>query len=231
MDPNQTHQILKKPLFWLFVLLSVFSVKGVILSVIFPFFQEPDEQIHYATIQHLAEPTEKAWPIATSGKGAHVVSDISTFGFSEETIKSAQATQFDEVKFQKENTQAFSQSAIGLNENEIVENKWKRYLDIYPSNTSRTASFYYFLGTKIEQWLSGHSILTRLFSIRFLSVVFGALVVLLAYLTTRKIGLSKRNSLIFAALVAFQPMFSASSAQANIDIALIFAFSLYAYIS
>lgn len=231
MDLNQTFLILKKPLFWLSVLLFVFIIKGVILSILFPFFQGPDEQIHYATIQHLAEPTEKSWPIIKSEKRAAIGSDISTFRFSEETIRGAQATQFDEVKFQNENTQEFSRSALGLNENEIIKNNWKRYVDVYPSNTSGTVSIYYFLGTKIEQALVHQSILTRLFSIRVLSVILGAFVVWLAYLTSRKVGLSEHQSLIVATLVVFQPMFSASASQVNIDIALILAFSVYIYIS
>lgn len=231
MNPNQTPGISKKPLFWLSILLFVFITKGVFLSILFPFFQGPDEQLHYATIQHHDEPREKTWPITRSATRVGVGSDISTFGFSEETIRSAQTTGFDEVKFQNENTQEFSQSATGLNENEIINNKWKKYIDIYPTNTSGTSSIYYSLGTKIEQLLSDRSILTRFFSIRFLSIAFGALVVLLAYLTARKIDLSERNSLIIATLVAFQPMLSASASQVNIDIALILAFSSYIYVS
>ncbi|MDP3956962.1 MAG: phospholipid carrier-dependent glycosyltransferase [bacterium] len=194
-----------------------------------PFFQGPDEQVHYATIQYLAEPEIKSWPITVEREKSQTGSDISTYGFSEETIKSAQATQFDEVKFQNENTQEFSQSPIGVNENEVVRDTWKRYIDIYPTNTSGAASVYYFLGTKIEQLLSQQSILTRFLSIRLLSVALGALVVWLAYLTTQKIGLSRWQSLIIAALVAFQPMFSATAAIVNIDVALIFAFSLFIY--
>lgn len=231
MDRNQTPQIFKRPLFWLSILLFVFITKGVFLSVIFPFFQGPDEQLHYATIQHLAEPEIKSWPINVRSGDPNDGANISTFHFSEETIKSAQATQFDEVKFQKENTQAFSLSDTGLNENEIIGNDWKRYIDVYPTNTSSTASVYYFLGTKIEQALAEHSILTRLFSIRFLSVILGALVLLFAYLTAKKIGFSERNSIIVAVLIAFQPMFAASAAQVNVDIALILAFSWFTYLS
>lgn len=218
----------KRSSFWLSVLLFVFIIKGVFLSVLFPFFQGPDEQIHYATIQHLAEPTEKTWTMRQREE-KHINSDIATFNFSEETIRSAQLSQFDEVKFQSENTQAFSQSAIGFNENEIAQNKWKRYLDTYPANTSGTTSVYYLLGTQIEQALADQSILTRFFSVRLFSVILGAFVVLLTYLTARKVGLSPQNSLIAAALVAFQPMLSTSAAQVNIDIALILSFSIFIY--
>ena len=230
MENKRFFAFLKAPKFILLLILAVFLLKGAFLSIIFPFFQAPDEQLHYATIQQRAEPREKTWPIEKGTDGANGI-DISTYHFSEETIKSAQATEFDGVKFQKENTQEFSQSAVGLNENKIIGNNWKRYIDISPSNTAGTLSVYYSLGTKIEQILSDQSILTRLFSARLLSVIMGALVVLLAYLTARKINLSKENSLIVATLVAFQPMFSVSASQVNIDIALILAFSFYIFFS
>ena len=130
--------MLKKPLFWLSILLFVFFLKGLILSILFPFFQEPDEQTHYATLQYLAEPKEKDWPIIKKPKDLIDGNNIATYHFSEETTKSAQAAQFDEVKFQNENTQEFYQSSVGLNENEIIGNTWKRYIDTYPTNTSAT---------------------------------------------------------------------------------------------
>ena len=229
MDPNQTSHTLKKPLFWLSILLFIFIMKGLVLGILFPFFQGPDEQTHYATLQYLAEPKEKSWPIIKKPKDLIDGNNIATYHFSEETIKSAQATGFDEVKFQNENTQSFSGSSFGPNEKAVAENSWKRYIDIYPTNTSGTVSVYYLLGTKIEQALSDQSILTRFFSIRLLSVVLGALVVLLTYLTARKMSFSEKNSLILAVLVAFQPMFSSTASIVNIDIALILAFSLFVY--
>ncbi len=228
MPFNQTLKISKKPLFWLSVLLFVFLAKGAIFSLSLPFFQGPDEQLHYATIQYRAEPTEKNWPLR------HMVrtidgGDISTYHFSEETIKSAQATQFDEVKFQNENTQTFTQSSTGINEPMIAESSWKRYIDTYQSDVSGTSSFYYSFGTQMEKLFSHQSILFRFFSIRLFSVILGTLVILLAYLTTRKIGFSAWHSLIVASLVAFQPMLATTAAQVNIDIALIFSFSLFIY--
>ncbi|MDD2766367.1 MAG: glycosyltransferase family 39 protein [Candidatus Moranbacteria bacterium] len=230
MNKQRFLAFIKAPEFILTLILVVFFFKGVFLSVLFPFFQAPDEQTHYATIQQRAEPNEKTWTIK-QGKDSSNGIDISTYHFSEETIQTAQKLQFDDVKFQKENTQEFSQSDRGLHEDEIMSNNWKRYIDTYPANISGTISFYYSLGAKVEQILSDQSILTRLFSMRLLSVVMGVLIVFLAYLISQKIGFSKQNSLIITALVAFQPMFSASASQVNIDIALILAFSFYIYAS
>ncbi|MDQ5901907.1 MAG: hypothetical protein QG606_123, partial [Patescibacteria group bacterium] len=209
------------------LIFSVFLLKGVFLSLLIPVFQNPDEQIHYGTVQYRAEPREKDWEIREIGRRDPVSSDISTYGLSEEVIRSAQSVQFDEIKFEKQNIQNFSQST----ENEILQSNWKHYIDTYPNNTSGTKSIYYEIASWLEQILSGESIFTRIFSLRLLAVLFGLGVVILAYLTAKKIGFSENLSLLFTALIAFQPMLSITGAQVNIDIALVFAFSLFFYAS
>lgn len=223
--------MLKRLYFPLFLIILLFLLKGTFLSAIFPFFQNPDEQVHYATIQYHAEPKEKTWSITKEKKVFNTSNDISTYHFSEETIKSAQKMQFDEIKFQKENIQTFSDTKMGFNEEEVLKNSWERYIDIYPTNTSGTISVYYILGSEIEKILSHTSVFVRFFSNRLLSVFLGVMVVLFAYLTAKKLGFSFRHSFFLAILVAFQPMFSASAAQVNIDIALIVSFSFFVYVA
>jgi hypothetical protein len=229
MPINQDSSFLKSPRFLLGLVLIVLLIKGLFFTAFLPIFQGPDEQTHYATIQYKAEPENKIWPIERKLKAMNDAKDISTYNFSEETVKSAQATQFDEVKFQSENTQHFSDDAVGPNEETITAHAWKPYIDTYPPTVSGTVSVYYFLATPLEKHLASESVLVRFFSIRLLSVFFGAGVVLLAYLTARKVGLSAWQGLTLAALVAFQPMFATTAAMVNIDIALVFAFSLFVY--
>jgi hypothetical protein len=211
------------------ILLFTFLAKGLFFVALFPLFQGPDEQVHYTTIQQRAEPKEKTWPIEKLPETKHDGKDISTYNFSEETTKSAQAVQFDEVKFQGENTQIFSEGSSGPGESAIKAHTWKPYIDTYPAATSGTDSIYYTLATWMEKWLASESLLARFFSIRMLSLLFGLGVVWLAYLTARRVNLSEWQSLVLAVLIAFQPMFTATSTMVNIDIALIFAFSLFVY--
>jgi len=230
MESNQTDSLSQRPVFWLIIVIAIFFLKGVFLSVLLPLFQGPDEQTHYATIQYLSESKEKSWPIVTK-KSIPEKNNIATYHFSQEIIKSAQITQFDEIISQRENTQEFSNSIQGLDENELLENHWKRYIDIYPVNTSGYSSFYYSVASALEKSFPDQSILFRFFMIRLISVFLGVAIVWLCYLTTRKIGLSSMQSLTIATLIAFQPMFSATAAIVNIDISLIFSFSLFTYAS
>lgn len=203
----------------------LFVIKGVFLAIIVPIFQNPDEQIHYGTVQHISEPEENFLAIKTQNKSLTLGSDISTYGLSEEVIKIAQVNQFDEVKFAQENIQHFP----GIPETEIVENHWKRYIDTTLNSTSGTKSIYYLIASWLEQAFSNQTILTRIFLARMLATLFGVGTVILAYLTARKIGFSEYIALLLTVLVAFQPMLSITAAQINIDIALIFSFSLFLY--
>ncbi len=207
----------------LFSILSLFVIKGVVLSLLMPALQNPDEQIHYGTVQFLAEPTTKDWPIQDIKKRVTNAADISTYGLSEEIIRSAQAIQFDEIKFEKQNIQDFSAEDV------LVTQNWKRYIDTYPANVSGTKSIYYMVAAETETLFAESDIFTRIFMARLLAVLFGLGTIILAYLIANKIGLSEQLSLLFTALLAFQPMFSITAAQVNIDIALIFAFSLFLY--
>ena len=210
------------------VLLVLFVIKGFFLVLLFPFFQQPDEQIHYATVQHWAEPTIKNWKIDQQGKVINNdLSDISTYRLTEETIQVAEKTQFDEIKFQKENTQHFSNNSAGPFESEILTNNWNSYVEFESNNVSGTWSTYYWIGAHIERLLSEQNLLLRFYSSRSVSIAIGSLIVLLSYCIARKAGLSSFGSLGLAGMVAFQPMFAATAAQVNIDIALIFSFSLY----
>lgn len=214
-----------RPFIWVPVTL-VFFVLGSWLALLVPFFQGPDEQVHYATLQHWAEPEEKTWPI-TENREFNRSDDIRTYRFSEEVREAAHQMQFDEIKWQPTNTQSFSAQQDGPKESEILENDWKRYIDTYPANTSGAWSLYYWMGSKIEASFVDYPIFDRLFFARLLSVCIGALIVLIAFTSARQLGWSPTIATLFASLIAFQPMFLATSTVINIDILLVLAFSLF----
>ncbi len=207
-------------------LIGLFFVLGAWLALLVPFFQGPDEQVHYATIQHWAEPDEKTWPV-TRNNEYNQSDDIRTYHFSEEVQEAAYRLQFDEIKWQPTNTHFFSATDEGLKEREVLQNDWKQYIDTYPANTSGTWSLYYWLGSGIERLLTDQSILDRIFFSRLLSVSIGVLTILIAFACARKLGWSQPLAVLFASLIAFQPMFLATSAVINIDILLVFAFSVF----
>lgn len=230
-EKQTTNTTTKKKNVWLLgILLVIFLLKGVLLTLLLPFLQGPDEQIHYATITYQAEPRERSWDIheKTPREDAH---DIATYHFSEELINSAKILRFDEVKFESENTQAFSfpNSTFGPEENTLLHNNWKPFITTSPPRVSHTTSFFYFVGSTLERLFSEQDILTRMLILRVFSVLLGTLIVLFAYLTARKIGFDRQISLLLTTLVAFQPMFSFMTAVINIDSALYASFAIFLY--
>lgn len=222
-----TTQEVEKWFVWI-PLVGLFLILGTWLALLIPFFQGPDEQVHYATLQRWAEPDEKTWPIIEDSR-LNQSDDIRSYHFSEEVRETAHRLQFDELKWQPTNTQSFSMNQVGQREVEVVGNSWKRYVDVYPANTSGTWSLYYWLGSDIEQFLVNQSILDRIFFARLFSLCIGALTVLVAFMIVRRLGWSPVPATLFASLIAFQPMFLATSTVINIDILLVFAFSLFFY--
>lgn len=227
MTTKQATQPPEKPLLVSSTFFALFLCLGLWQSLIVPFFQGPDEQVHYATVQHWTEPKEKSWPMK---KGAipGQSDDIRTWHFSEEVRETAHRLEFDSIKWQTENTQSFeSDSRFGTIEKTIIENDWGRFIDTEPVNASGTWSLYYFFSSKIESWLSEYPILDRILAMRAFSLLIGTLTLILAYLTVRKIGWGQISSLAFSSLIAFQPMFLATATIVNIDIALVFSFTLF----
>ncbi|TXH00607.1 MAG: DUF2142 domain-containing protein [Candidatus Moraniibacteriota bacterium] len=223
----------RKSLFLLGFIITIFLTKGLFLSLLFPIFQQPDEQIHYATIQHWAgKKIQDANQTKISNNQPRVVDpgNISTYILTEESTNTAIHLQFDTIKSQKENILDFSSTTTGIHEESILVNNWNRDTAYQVNNTSGTRSFYYWLGAGIEHALSDRDIFTRLLSSRLLSLVFGVLIVILSYLTAK--NTDRQLSIfpvLFALLIAFQPMIASTATQVNIDIALIFSFSLFLY--
>lgn len=109
---------------------------------------------------------------------------------------------------------------------------YRRYVADYPSNAEVIQPpLYHLLLAPVERLVPGSSV-TKLYALRSLSVVFGALVVWLAYLTARL--LFPASPLIRAGVpvfVAFQPQFSFEAAIVNHDILLILLVSVSIYLA
>jgi len=210
-----------------FLILLVFLTKGLAIIFITPLFQGPDEAIHYATIQYRAEPTEKTWnrEQQTPHNNAQ---DISTYHYSEEVIRSAQALQYDEIKFEEENTLAFSHDSIGLNEKEMLENKWDPFVTVTPVSAAGVSSWYYTIGSKLEQMISHQPITVKMLVLRLFSLLLGTLSILFFYLATRKIW-DHQIAILITTVIAFQPMFSFMTTVINIDSALYLSFAIFFY--
>ncbi|MFH0969672.1 MAG: glycosyltransferase family 39 protein [Patescibacteria group bacterium] len=227
MENIQYSRFYKKPHFILSLILLVFFLKGVFLSVLFPMFKGQDESRHYNTIQYLAEPKEKTWPITSGKENPRRENDrLDTYNFSEEIKETVKAADLNFTRGNSYEKTSFTESFNGKNEKEINSMIWKPYNKNYPLDIV-TGGLYHKLALQIEKLFGDQSILVRFYSIRIFSVLLGTATIFLSYFIAKNSGFSSRNSSIIAAIVAFQPKFSAYLTNINYDSLLIFLFSAF----
>lgn len=210
----------------LFILLFI-TTTLIGLSFVFslPLYQGPDEQIHYATIQYHTEPKEKTW--ATQERDNRSPKVIRDFHLSEEVIVAGEVTQFDQIKWQDENTAFFTPGQTGINEELLQNTKLKRYIDTYPINTSSNTSFYYSFSSALEKLLMHQNILERFFALRIFSLLLYLVTIYIVYRIAGHIFPTPLLRILFTATVALQPMLITTGAIVNIDIALILGTTLF----
>lgn len=224
---------IKKPKFILALILVVFFLKGVFIAAVFPIFTGQDEARHYNTVQFLAEPEEKTWPISERGKFDSPSFD--QYNFSSEIRNTGMAANFDIARHLSFGTVPFADGYDGQNEALINSKPWQPINDLYPPDmVGGITNLFHTLESYIERLFASSSILVRFFLERIFSVTLGTLAILLTYLIAKNIGLREKESLIITAIIAFQPKFSMYTTNINYDalfIPLFFLFTLGAILS
>jgi hypothetical protein len=206
MDTVQRVLRKKSTLIVLFIAV-LFVVKGLFLASIIPAFQGPDEPTHYAAIENFGIINESERYPNKRAIG-HILDKL----------------QFDEIAWQKENTQNFD-SIVEIDDvtaESAVRNEG--IISIGPAT-----SISYAVGSFFVSRMTDEPISARIFFARLSSVLFGVATVILAFFITRKLGFSDDHSIFISILIAFQPMFSFMTAVINPDASLILGFSIFLY--
>lgn len=224
---NQTTSWLKKPYFLISLLLATFILKGLVFVAIIPIFQGSDEYIHYATVQHLAEPEEKNWAIKNQTRSTEDTKDIPGYHYTQEIRELSSLTKSWEMSGQPHNTQDFNQDEVKRVENEISSGKYLPYIDYSSPDVVTGTQLSHKIGSFIEKTLSQKNIFYRYFAIRILAIFYGLVTVLCAYYIAIWSGMKKRHSFLLAGIIAFQPMFTATTAIINYDPLLIALSSIF----
>jgi hypothetical protein len=218
------------PIFFFFFWLLLVC-KALFWVFLFPVFQHPDEQAHYGTILGRAHPGVASWSIEKPlPPDAELDVDATiTQALPEEIVRGADLLMLDTLKYQAENTQVFSSTVRGQNEEALQKNSWSPQVNQVPNRMSPLTSWYYSAGILIEKTLDDTSFLTRFFSLRIFSTFLGLAVLIISFFTFRALGFSSTATLAATSILAFHPMLTAASSQINIDIALILSFFFYTF--
>lgn len=218
---------IKKSQLVLALILTIFFLKGVFLTVLFPIFTGQDEARHYSSLQYRAEPKEKNWEKINRPLGSIKKVNISDYNFSAEMIGAGEAADYNVFRHQLYNTVNFSDGYYGTNEKEINLKKWKPYNYFKQPDIVAGNNFYYSVATFLEKILKNSDILVRFFSNRIFSTFLGTIGVFLAYLIFKNIEIKEKESLILTAIFAFQPKYAMYFSNINYDVFLIPLFFLF----
>ncbi len=218
----------------LMVILLSFLIKGIFLVGVFPIFKGQDESRHYNTVQYLATNKSSDYKKTVSADGKVVYDnpkqdkqDLSTYRYSEEIKEAALLTQHKQTRGTYYDKINFANSKNGIGEVEFKRWQHSRTQRNYPPDIAHSAfgkggfSLYHWVVSKIEKLLSQKNIFIRYDVIRIISVLLGAITLLLAYKIFRLTRFSERQSLILTAIISFQPKLVTYFTNINYDVLLI----------
>ncbi|MEI6587712.1 MAG: phospholipid carrier-dependent glycosyltransferase [Candidatus Moraniibacteriota bacterium] len=217
----------QKPSFLLGSILFVFLLKGLVFALLIPVFQGSDEYIHYATVQHLAEPKDKTWPITTSQRQTQDTKDIPNYHFTDEIIAFSQLTESWNLSGEPHNRQVFDPALITKNEKEMCSGKYAPHISTYPPDIVTGTNLAHQIASAGEKLMVKKDFFFRYFTLRFLAIFYGIITLLCAYFIAIWSGIKKKHALLITGIIAFQPMFTATTAIINYDPLLIALFSLF----
>jgi hypothetical protein len=217
----------QKPNALLGLILLVFFLKGLVFALIIPVFQGSDEYIHYATVQYLAEPKDKTWPIETEKRLTQDTKDIPSYHFTNEIIAFSRLTESWNLSGEPHNRQVFDYALIEKNEKEMRSGKYLSRISTYPPDIVTKTNLAHQIAAWGEKLMAEKDFFFRYFTLRFLAIFYGIITLLCAYYISLWSGMKKKHALLITGIIAFQPMFSATTAIINYDPLLIAMFSLF----
>lgn len=208
----------------LLLILSAFVLRGIVMIVLIPVFFGPDEDVHFATVQFRAE--------AEHTPPSEAITSTQKYRYSEELLTALEATEFFKIKPMSENIVEYVNGQTDGKNEEILKTAAADRINRFASPRIATyPPLYYSLLVPIEETAPNLDLLSRISLMRFISLVIGVLTLLVVYFAAKEIGFSRNESLLFTAIVSFQPMFLFVSSVINPDILLIFSFTLFTHAS
>jgi len=212
----------------IYLLLLLTFAKGLFWSNVIPIFQTPDEQCHYANVQHYAEPKNYQpqshnFPIKETD-----LYNYKTQNLSPELMAVLEKTFFEKVRFNYQLTAVFKEGSLnGSGEEGIRKEKLSRFILKYPPWGTNYSPQYYSSAAFLENTFSDLSIFERVYIIRFFSVLIMVLLIFIGYLCFKELSLSSKESLLLAAALSFQPMLTFITSSINIDSMLFLGFFIF----
>jgi hypothetical protein len=171
----------------------------------------PDEQVHFSQLAHLAETGQPPLP-----RKYDVTQEIYISTVLLETVRDHRGN--NAFTFRPWYRIPYSDSVWGKYESAVIDLKhlpdrasmWKNEASHYPP-------LYYQLTAQIYNWFYDHSVIDRVFAVRWLNLGMGWLTIGIAYLVGQEIFVSLQKRWLLPLMLAWHPMFSFLIATVNSD--------------
>jgi len=186
----------------LLLIAAIFN--GLSWIILIPIWQYPDEQSHFAQVQHAAELGFNSHPIPNTSY--EVAISEKYLGTQRDEIGNNKFTYHPEFKL------PYSSTKLGPHEEEINNLSKDKRKELVKYEATSNPPLYYFLSSIVYKLFSDGNLFTRVISVRILSLSFFVLSVFIAYKIGEVIFEKKKIlPLVLASLVAFKPMLVFSS--------------------
>jgi uncharacterized protein (TIRG00374 family) len=200
------------------ILLAVTCLKGLLWSTAIPLWQAPDEPVHFASVQFIAE-------------RGRLPGKEEIYG-SEELLESTRLLEQSVVAFHLDRRMTFSDTEEGVNEARLraLPATLRMTPSAYPSSAMHLPPLPYVLGAIAYRLAGSGDIISRAYAVRSVSISLTVAAVLFAYLICRELfPQDPAMRLTVPVLVSFQPVFTEMGAVINSDMLLFFLCSVLTY--
>lgn len=207
---------------FIFVVLAVSFIKGLMWIAMVPLFEAPDEPVQFDYVLKIAE-NKKIFFDRNDKKDSFQSEEICTAARYSGLLKFSPSYR---------NKYNFTPDQTGENEKNIDSLPFslrKENSDI-PAISIQYPPFYYLLATVPYGIFYNSSIITRVFAVRLFSLLLALLTIFAVY-KTAELVFAKQKYLpaIIALLVSFNPMFTFISSSVNSDNLLTLFFTVFLY--
>lgn len=190
----------------LMIIILLLFCKGLIWTVLIPPFQTPDEPVHFAYVQYIAE--EHKLPIYNGSSRTQL---------SQEMLNFISYVNLSDIAFHPSYQFSLSSREVEL----LTSEKYDKFLRLSSGSTyvSGYPPAYYLIGSIAYDIFYMSPIMFRFYAVRIMSVLISILAPWATYHITRKIFADSPSLWIAAAvIVGFQPMYSMIGASVNNDV-------------
>jgi hypothetical protein len=210
----------KKNLLILLILATCF--KEIIWSATTPLWHTPDEQAHFAQVQNTVE-------VRGDPKGQDLSNEIATSEQLLGTFRDEQGK--NSFTHHPEYNIAYTDTSTGKFEEKINSIPFYERTKFIKNEATNYPPLFYLLSSIPYRIFYTSGLITRAFTVRFSSIIFGIFTVYFTYLISRLIFPKKfLFQITSAVLVSFQPMFTFVSAGTNSDNLFNALFTIFIYL-